>query len=1607
MKRVPVTRISFVWALLLLGITTGTQAQDLPVFPFTSGTFIHEWLVGGPFEAHGSRSIYHDYLTEEGGEQAVRPVDGGVLHSPDLPGGKAVWKKASAGGDGKLDLRKALEPNQDHVAYAAVNVRCDRRTPALLLLGSNDMAAVWLNGKRVWVYPDPRASGPDADKVAVTLEQGDNLLLVKVQNVGGGWWLYARFSALYPLDADLYTTPPLASPVPMRLHDTALADIFSVMLYNVSGHPAGPVEMYAGAGGPLLARSGSIPPATLVWLRGSTPVSRTQYAGKRESTLLLKSPNGERSFTLTVDHLPPADSLTRFVQGFHVDPVWRDSQSGYQALSFSNMSQFLRATQGDSGFAFVASEIPYLKPYYDITPADRSLIRTFIAEGRLETCGSYNQPNETTIGGEALIRNILYGRLFHENVLHDRPRVYQPWDVFGHIIQLPQILAKTEFRGAVWTRSNYRSPSVRVPGIPDLYLAQSPDGTLLPVRKVDYGFPDTGGSAGEAIATTRRILSEDMYEQQQQIPGLHYDLRLNAIDEKAPTAWMVGRTQVFKTFVPRVSLEADGAEKYFRDVMDQYHRDHLDIPIVSRDVSQYNEGCELSRMDLKTGNRLGENALITAEKFSVLASLLGMPYPAEALDKGWRDLLYGQHHDGITGCGADVPYLDLVLGYHDALALADSSLLAALHFIEKKINTSSPTGKAIPLIVFNPLNWQRSDVVHTTVRFPKPVKGFRLTATDGHTVALQTDHLERKGRLVTSAVITFIADSVPSLGYRTWWIVPAKTIPGGLKEVTAERKEIENGFFRITADPKTGGGLTSIFGKRTMKEYLSMEKGTLGNELVLLKEGPGFEPAWRYLTTGKKSFSVDYPATVQIHRSPVCEKMVITGGMPRMQKRVQEVILWKGVDRIDFRTYLVDYRGLEGRNIAESDTTPLCRDRDLFIVTFPPNLAGGVPVLEDRFATKTYFRGKEPFSYYSTATEWTSHHSMNSCYQWFDQSWSVKINFGGRYSVAPGPAEIVTPRDTLLRNAGFRLERALAQHGITCTPAYPDVQRSYDIQYRRFSFSAGPLGQNSFNDSLMSHLHESSRRAIRRQLQQKGYAYAFVLDRQVSGAWFDYPVLMIIGRDVRTTQRALDALTRQLRKGREITLPVEAYLADDKKAWVENKGLALLNRGNMSVGTEPDGTMVLALMHTIPWQSPLLDWTHDFPERKTHLFEYALQPHNGNWQDAATVYAGYAYNNPLIAVQGTLHGGALPPQQAFLRTHGRRAVVSALKPVSAGREAFSGRKKTGPAQGIILRLYEPEGRGGTTTVTTAFPLHSLQQVNMMERHGTPQEHGDNTFACELTPCEIETYLLTTDVAPPQEGGYTPAAGAPVYCRYWEHNDGAAPAGYLPVNVRLQAPAGYDGEESRKNIRQVTVWVSNDLTDTPVTGTVTVTTPPGLRAVPDSFSYRLGPDSEQAYPVTLVLEGEVAPGFLRADISWEGQRYFDVLPFRLPAKKFGHADDHSDEGHRIQWNVDSDSSRVTVTLRNPLPQAIDGEVALAGPAETWGDCPSNTVGLIAVEPWKQPFHLAPLETRTLQFRIHPLPGKKDDHYWLAARLSWYGYVEYKPAGGKLGTMKDER
>jgi len=1568
------------------------------VQPFRSNVFITDWLVCGPFPNEKGQSIDTDFLADQGGEAAFNPQS----YAAHATAAKA-WRTVQADASGKLDFIRCMSPNQRNVAYAAAVIECQQPTFAILKIGSNDRIKVWLNGIQVHYYPSVRSSGPDADNVAVSLSQGKNVLLAKVDQEGAGWFMYARLEALIKIDDQLWVLNPSISPTPRRLNDEKVADMVSILAFNVSDETIGPVALQMKSNTGIqksLAKGQYIEPRQMAWLQAEAETDLPDLKSTIAAELTVSRGKARKTFKLAEKRQPIVNGNVYLVPGFHVDPVWVDSQAGFQAKSLSNVDQNLRAMEADSSYEIFLHEIPYVKPYYDAFPLDRPLIRRWVKQGRIATGGSYNQPNETTISGEALVRNILYGRLFHENVLGDTPSAYAPWDVFGHIIQMPQILAKSEFIGTAWTRSNYREPEIRVPDVPDLYWGLAPDGSTLLTRKVNYGF-DWRGASYDLSQSARQKAASMLKSQQQQIPGIEAELILDASDEKAPTAWMIGRSHEFKNYIPTVHFSANGQAEYFSAVLDQLKRHDLDIPELSRDESQYNEGCELSRFDLKMGNRLCENTLVTAEKFATIANLLGQPYPAKELDRAWRQVLYGQHHDAITGCGADVPYLDLNAGYREALELSGEALQKALHSISQSVDTESP-GCAAALMVFNPLNWLRDDIVRADLSFETPLAGFAIVDENGLPVHCVVERTEKNSQGLISAQVTFLATKVPSIGYKTYWLRPASATPPPALAKAMTGFTIENDHFKVTVDEKMGGGITSLLDKRSGKELITTQNGHPGNELILLKEGDGFEPAWRFITTGEKYFSKDTPAQVQVYENPLYKRIRVTGAMPRLQKRIQEITLYQGIDRIDFRTFLVDYQGLQGGNIMEKEKHS---DRDFYCIGFPTALQGNTPILEDRFAVKAYFPSKEYLSYHSTSREWTSHHAMNSCYQWMDYGHSVLVRCGDALSVAVGPAEILTPRSPKLRQSGFELQRALAQKGITTTPGYDTVQRKYDIQYRRFSFSIGALGQNRYTEKLLQAMPSADRQRIKKEIAQNGYAYAVGSDSSLTESWFKLPVLMIIGADEAAAALGVQHLTEQLLQHGEIRLPATAACGGEKST-VPQQGLAILNRGNIAGSVEAEGSMILGLFHAVPWQGPLLNWTHDFPERKTHIFDYSLVPHQGDWRQAQLVRHGYEFNNPLIAVVSKTHPGPLPSQHSFFSTHDADAVITAIKPKTSGHEAFLRNQATEAAHGVVLRFYETHGQRSRISIQTSFDMKRAESVNLMERQAKPLECRPGRVDLNLPANSIETVLLTLADQQPAAAACMPKEGSPVFVRYWEHNEGAAPTGYLPVSVRLLG-ATDSTPGPAKLVRKIQMAITNDYVDAPVSGVAKIEAPPGCRPLPAEIAYQVPANSEKTYDIVLVTESAaLTPGFIKASIEQEGQTLYDILELNLPAKAYGHAAKNSSPGIKLEWQVVQEKDALTITLKNPFNQTISGQITLIAPCESWGMSLVNPICHSEFSPWQHSFSLPSGERAAFSFKLqrgHDLAAEKITT-WAVAKLTYLGYVEYIEAMGSLAISK---
>ncbi len=145
------------------------------------------WWVLGPFEREAAEL-----------DPAVTPLDPfAPLTQPnaDLDDSQIVrWQSASPDESNGLDLRRYFDPAYEMDCYVYTRVYAPREQMVGLLLGSDDMHRIWINGSMVHEHQRPRAAALDQDAALITLQAGWNDVVVKVTNTFGDYGLYLRFS---------------------------------------------------------------------------------------------------------------------------------------------------------------------------------------------------------------------------------------------------------------------------------------------------------------------------------------------------------------------------------------------------------------------------------------------------------------------------------------------------------------------------------------------------------------------------------------------------------------------------------------------------------------------------------------------------------------------------------------------------------------------------------------------------------------------------------------------------------------------------------------------------------------------------------------------------------------------------------------------------------------------------------------------------------------------------------------------------------------------------------------------------------------------------------------------------------------------------------------------------------------------------------------------------------------------------------------------------------------------------------------------------------------------------------------------------------------------
>ena len=1309
------------------------------------------------------------------------------------------------------------------------------------------------------------------------------------------------------------------------------------------------------------------------------------------------------------------------VSHFHYDPVWWNTQAAYTSewddLDFegSPRAQFqhsgfdlLRAHMGlarrDPDYRFVLAEVDYLKPYWDLYPEDRDYLRQLIAESRLELMGGmWNEPNTNLTSAELTIRNINYGMGFQRDILGGDPQTAWQLDVFGHDPQFPGLMADAGLTSSSWARGPFHQwgpmlggPSAEagdatVMQFPSEFEWLSPSGkgvlTAYMANHYNAGWAmDSAPTLADAMEAAYAVFSG-----LKPVAATRNVLLPVGTDYTPPNRWVTqiqrewNNRYVWPRFV--CALPRD----FFAAVRAELADRKAEASPQSRDMNPIYTGKDVSFIDTKQAQREAECVLQDAEKWATIAALLGARYPDRALDKAWRQLIYGAHHDGITGSESDQVYLDLLAGWRESRDLAHGVQSRATAYLSSLIALDR---QGWALTVFNALSWDRSDLVEVRVDLAGTARGLRLLDLDGQDVPFMAEAVERGcDGSVTAATLTFLATDVPSLGHRTWVLQPADDLLDASAWVGGAGDRIANEFHAVTVDPTRGGTVSELVDLRTGRNLLAA--GAVGNELVVYEEYPDHpqfkEGPWHLIPSGPSTGSAAAEAeSVTLERSALGQRLTTTGrvGPARYTK---QITLWHGVDRVEFTTWIDEWEGSD----------------QLVRVRFPTPVRGALPVCE--VANAVIGRGFGFPDVDSAQAPWTLD---NPAYTWFALSSTASVRISGMPGGEDGPvrralgvADVVVPTEDDAARLARELIVALARVGVTATTSSAYGTRygllEVDSNLPDFRVAIGGPKDNAFAADLLSRADGSYAAELEQQLSERARARIWVpaatplaevwvpnADLREAGA---IPTLVVAGASDEQLLAELAALAEDLGDGViEVCQPAALHPEEG----LENRTVGLLNRGTPGFVVDTQGVLHLSLLRSCTgwpsgvWINPPArtapDGTSFQLQHWTHRFDYALVSGEGDWRDSDLVRRGQGYNHRLSA---NLHAGEgdSPPDRAFFRVEPDAAVaLSALKahgnPMARGELGASD-----PRERVTARLYEMTGQAAKASIRAFVPLLEGASCDLLETSIDPVIASDGTISLDIGGAQILTVTMRPGDLAVTEADMTTLedepADVPDYARYWMHNRGVAPTGAHPVAVHLHGPSRIEGPTT------IRCMVASDLTKDSARGEVSLEAPAGWSLEPRVVSYDLPPGAHQSVDVEVTPQADADAGTILVTartVGPTGAATEDVLVLRSGANAgpFLEADLPLEE-IRLAPGTSRD---LTVRLTNHARGTLNAEVQTLTPYGTWEAVPRWSE-MVAVPGPGTVEHIVTLS----------IPGTaRPGGYWILVKVMGGGQIVYTPA-----------
>jgi hypothetical protein len=424
----------------------------------------------------------------------------------------------------------------------------------------------------------------------------------------------------------------------------------------------------------------------------------------------------------------------------HWDREWYRPFQTFRMQLVDLLDGLLPAMAADPAYAhfMLDGQMAVVDDYLAMRPEAEPVLRKLAAAGRITMGPWYILMDEFLVSGETMIRDMQLGLDRAARFGGAMPVGYLP-DMFGHVAQMPQLLAQFGFDHTVVWR-----------GVPEAIDApafwwEAPDGT-----RVRATYLATGYSNGS-------VLPGDAKELVAQIDGWCREQGDRAGD---PVLWMNGTDHLLPyPHLGRVVAEANGVQDDYRlEVTSLAH--HVaaaaavdgELPVWSGELrsgarANLLMGVASNRVDVHQAEMRTTRAL---EQIAEPLCALYLPadrWPSRFLDAAWLEVIRNCAHDSICACSVDEVGRAVIHRFDEARTIAEGLTDRAVAAIAATVGGVDP-------IAVNPSARPRSGLVELTVPGSEPPEGTQVVSVRPGRRLLTSESRQSAGSVVSTAIAT-------------------------------------------------------------------------------------------------------------------------------------------------------------------------------------------------------------------------------------------------------------------------------------------------------------------------------------------------------------------------------------------------------------------------------------------------------------------------------------------------------------------------------------------------------------------------------------------------------------------------------------------------------------------------------------------------------------------------------------------------------------------------------------------------------------------------------------------------------------------------------------